>query len=112
MMGVFIADCFFRCHRNPPSPPREAIRQMLGELEDRFALVDLHPVALRTECWAVPAGYGDRWGGNVYGRITVEHAPGAMLGTLMRWYEWQHPRWGWASAPAPKLPPPPAKEPP
>lgn len=86
-----------------PMPQRAAIVLMLAELEDKLRAADAAPIGLVCEAWP-PGAFGDDHRADHLGRLAIEAQRGGIFnGRLVRWYEWQHPRWKWAQASAADL---------
>lgn len=95
------AVCYFKRTRwFSGDPPYRAVGFMLDDLERRLRDIGAAPVGLRCSLWHVP----DRPDGmNTMAHIALEHEPGEMLTSLVRWFQWQHPLWHWPHGPLPSI---------
>jgi hypothetical protein len=80
-------------------PPRAALALMLADLGARCDAAGLRPLRL-VECALWPPGtFSGARAVHYLARLSIAAGPGAFDdGPMARWYQWQHPRWGFAPA--------------
>lgn len=84
-----------------PFPPPTAAKLMVAEIAAQVDGTILRPVSLACLAWP-PAAF-EKCRHDHLACIAITFEPGEMTRSLGSWFQWQHPRWGWAQAPAPMI---------